>query len=290
MRASDLTILASPMENALTIDLEDYYHVSAFSEQTPAADWSAKQSRVESNTDLLLDVLDEAGCKATFFTLAWVAEQHPQLVRRVAKRGHEVACHSLRHRSVFEMTRSEFREDTLQAKRLLEDCTSEPVVGYRAPSFSIIRESVWALEVLAELDFRYDSSIFPVAHPNYGIPGGSRDPYRVQTPSGTLIEFPMTTLELAGHRSPFGGGAYFRLLPYWYTRWGIRYLNRQEHRPVCVYLHPWELDPEQPRMSGTLSSRVRHYVGLRRTASKFRHLIRDFEFCPLGVLAARMQA
>jgi len=278
------------MENALTIDLEDYYHVSAFSAQTPAADWSAKQSRVESSTDLLLDMLDEAGCKATFFTLAWVAEQHPQLVRRVARRGHEVACHSLRHRSVFEMTRSEFREDTLQAKRLLEDCTSEPVVGYRAPSFSIIRESLWALEVLAELDFRYDSSIFPVAHPNYGIPGGSRDPYRVQTASGTLIEFPMTTLELAGHRSPFGGGAYFRLLPYWYTRWGIRYLNRQEHRPVCVYLHPWALDPEQSRMPGTLSSRVRHSVGLRRTASKFRHLIRDFEFCPLGVLAAHMQA
>lgn len=289
MRAPTLLGLRStgfPMKNALTIDLEDYYHVSAFSQQTPLLDWSAKQSRVERNTDLLLDLLDEAGCRATFFTLGWVAEHHPHVVRRVAERGHEVACHSLRHRSVFNMTPAEFREDTLQAKSLLEECTSKPVLGYRAPSFSIIRESLWALDVLAELGFTYDSSIFPVTHPNYGIPGGNRDPYRVQTPSGTIIEFPMTSLEFAGYRSPFGGGAYFRLLPYWYTRWGIRYLNGHEHRRVCVYLHPWELDPEQPRMAGSLSSRVRHYLGLRGTPPKFRHLLRDFEFSPLGVLAA----
>src|SRR5208337_3539816 len=191
---------------------------------------------------------------------------------------------------VFDMTRSEFREDTLRAKMLLENCSSKPVVGYRAPSFSIIQESLWALEVLAELGFTYDSSIFPVTHPNYGVPGGNRDPYRVQTPSGMLIEFPMTTLEIAGLRSPFAGGAYFRLLPYWYTRWGIRYLNQCEDRPVCGYIHPWELDPEQPRMSGNLSSRVRHYLGLHRTPSKLRHLVHDFEFLPLGVLAADLRA
>jgi polysaccharide deacetylase family protein (PEP-CTERM system associated) len=276
------------MLNALTIDLEDYYHVSAFRENVAQDQWNTRQSRVERNTDLLLDLLDEAGCKATFFTLGWVAEQHPQVVRRVAERGHEVACHSLRHRIIFEMTPDEFREDTRQAKKLLEDCSGTPVRGYRAPSFSITQQSLWALEVLAELGFAFDSSVFPVKHPNYGIPGFSRDPYRISTPAGPIIEFPMTTLEFAGHRSPFGGGAYFRLLPYWYTRWGIRYLNTKESRAVCVYLHPWELDPEQPRMNGSLTSRFRHYWGLRNTPLKFRNLVRDFEFCPLGVLAARI--
>ncbi len=274
------------MKNALTIDLEDYYHVSAFRDRVAPDQWNSRPSRVERNTHLLLDLLDEVGCKATFFTLGWVAEQHPHVVRHVAERGHEVACHSLRHRVVYEMTPEEFRMDTQQAKQLLEDCSDTPVRGYRAPSFSITRNSLWALEILAELGFLYDSSIFPVNHPSYGMPDGSRDPCRFQTPSGAIVEFPMTTLELAGRRSPFAGGAYFRLLPYWYTRWGIRYLNARENRPVCVYLHPWEVDPQQPRISGSsLTSRVRHYLGLRSTVKKLQSLIRDFEFCPLGVLA-----
>jgi polysaccharide deacetylase family protein (PEP-CTERM system associated) len=272
------------MKNALTIDLEDYYHVSAFREQISAGDWNSQQSRVERNTHLLLDLLDERNCKATFFTLGWVAEKHPSLVRHVAERGHEVACHSLRHRTVFEMTPAEFRDDTLQAKRLLEDCSGTAVLGYRAPSFSITSKSLWALEILAELGFAFDSSIFPVKHPSYGIPDAPRDPHRVKTPSGSIVEFPMTTMEFAGMRSPFGGGAYLRLLPYWYTRWGVRFLNVRENRQVCLYLHPWELDPEQPRMSGSLTSRMRHYVGLRNTLVKFSNIIRDFEFCPLGLL------
>ncbi len=270
------------MRNALTIDLEDYYHVSAFSEQIPVDRWNSATSRIERNTEVLLDLLESAGCKATFFTLGWVGEQHPEVVRKVAERGHEVACHSLRHRTVYKMTREEFRDDTLRAKSLLEDCSGTRVVGYRAPSFSITDKSLWALEVLAELGFTFDSSIFPVEHPNYGIPNFARDPHRVQTPSGPIVEFPMTVLELAGLRSPFGGGAYLRFLPYWYTRWGVRFLNATENRPVCVYLHPWELDPDQPRMSGSLTSRVRHYVGLRKTAAKFAQLIRDFEFGTLG--------
>jgi len=273
------------MKNALTIDLEDYYHVSAFNDQVLPQEWGSRQSRVEQNTDLLLDLLDHAGHKATFFTLGWVAEEHPQVVRRVADCGHEVACHSLRHRTVYEMTPAEFREDTRRAKELLEDVSGHPVRGYRAPSFSITQDSLWALTVLAELGFAYDSSIFPVLHANYGMPKGSRDPYRLETPAGPIVEFPMTTLELAGRRSPFGGGAYFRLLPYWYTRWGIRYLNAREGRPACVYLHPWELDPEQPRMAGRFTSRLRHYLGLRGTPSKFRNLLCDFEFCPLAQLA-----
>jgi polysaccharide deacetylase family protein (PEP-CTERM system associated) len=272
------------MRNALTIDLEDYYHVTAFRDRIAPSDWSSQPSRIERNTDLLLDLLDEAGCKATFFTLGWVAEHFPHVVRRVADDGHEVACHSLHHHTVFEMTPSEFREDTRQAKQLLEDCTGKPVRGYRAPSFSITNNSLWALEILVQLGFAYDSSIFPVKHPAYGIPGFSRDPQRLETPSGSLVEYPMTTLELGDRRSPFGGGAYFRLLPYRYTHWGIHFLNAHENRPVCVYFHPWELDPEQPKLAGKLSSRVRHYLGLRNNAAKFRNLMRDFEFCPLGVL------
>ena len=276
------------MINALTIDLEDYYHVSAFSDNVPSAQWGMQQDRVERNTDLILDLLDEAKCKATFFTLGWVGEQHPQLVKRVAARGHEIACHSLRHKTVYKMAPQEFREDTRCAKELLEDVIGSRILGYRAPSFSITRDSLWALTVLAELGFAYDSSIFPVKHANYGMPQASRAAFRLETPAGSIVEFPMTTLELAGRRSPFGGGAYFRLLPYWYTRWGIRYLNARENRPVCVYLHPWELDPEQPRISASLTSRARHYFGLRGTPAKFRNLIHDFEFSPLGALVDRV--
>jgi polysaccharide deacetylase family protein (PEP-CTERM system associated) len=272
------------MKNGLTIDLEDYYHVSAFSSSNPQDDWGSRQSRVERNTHLLLDWLDDAGCKATFFTLAWVAKHFPQLVRHVAERGHEVACHSLRHRTVYKMSPEEFREDTHEAKLLLEDSSGSPVNGYRAPSFSITRESLWALEILVELGFRFDSSIFPVKHPNYGIPDAPRHPHRIRTASGSIVEFPMTTLEFGRRRSPFGGGAYFRLLPYWYTRSVINLLNRRENLPVCVYIHPWEIDPEQPRMNGSLTAQIRHYVGLRGTPLKFKKLIHDFEFCPLGSL------
>src|SRR5438445_3785948 len=272
------------MKNALTIDLEDYFHVSAFRDHISSAQWNTQQSRVERNTELLLDLLDGAACRATFFTLGWVAEQHPQLVRRVAERGHEIACHSLRHRTVYEMTVEEFREDTRQAKQLLEDASGCQVRGYRAPSFSINRDSFWAFEVLAELGFTFDSSIFPVNHPNYGIPDGVRDPWRIETAQGPIVEFPLTTLQLLGWRSLFGVGAYLRILPYWYTRWGIRFLNTHENRPVCVYVHPWEFDAEQPRMTGSITSRIRHYVGLRSTPAKFRKLIRDFEFLPLGTL------
>ena len=276
------------MQNALTIDLEDYYQVSAFNNSVAPSAWSKQESRVERNTDILLEMLDEAGHKATFFTLGWVAEHHPALIRKVAQNGHEIACHSLRHRTVYNMSPAEFREDTRAAKNLLEDCAGTRVAGYRAPSFSITQASLWALEILAELGFTFDSSIFPVKHPNYGIIDAPRIPYRVDTPSGSIVEFPLTTLEFAGFRSPLAGGAYFRFLPYWFTRWGIRFLNTQENRTVCVYLHPWELDPDQPRMAGSLTSRLRHYLALRSTPAKFRKLIRDFEFCPLGILAGRV--
>jgi polysaccharide deacetylase family protein (PEP-CTERM system associated) len=276
------------MKNALTIDLEDYYHVSAFRDTVAEEQWGAQQSRVERNTDLLLTWLDDAGCKATFFTLGWVAERHPNIIRRIAQEGHEVACHSLRHRIVYEMSPEEFREDTRRAKELLENLGGSPVRGYRAPSFSITKNSLWAFEVLAGLGFSYDSSIFPVKHPNYGMPEISRSPFVVNTKQGPIVEFPMPTLELAGRRSPLGGGAYLRILPYWYTRWGIRYLNTRESRPVCVYLHPWEIDPAQPRINGSLTSRLRHTLGLGGLEKKLRNLLRDFEFCPLNLLVQEM--
>ncbi len=278
------------MKNALTIDLEDYYHVSAFREHLDAAEWGSRESRVERNTAKILELLSAARCQATFFVLGWVTDRFPQLVREIADLGHEIACHSYRHRLVYEMTPEEFREDTRRAKQLLEDAGGVPVRGYRAPSFSITRNSLWAFEVLAELGFTYDSSIFPVRHPNYGMLDAPRSPFRIETRSGPIVEFPMPTLELGRARSPIGGGAYLRLLPYWYTRWGIRFINRDENRPICVYAHPWEFDPDQPRMTGSLTARVRHYLGLRGMEAKLRSLLRDFEFCPLGSLIEELQA
>ena len=278
------------MRNALTFDLEDYFHVTAFRHCSEASDWGSRESRLQRNTERILELLSTTGCQATFFVLGWVAEKYPRLVSRIAKCGHEIACHSHEHRLVYEMTPQEFREDTRRAKALLEGLSGQTVEGYRAPSFSITKDSLWAFEVLAELDFTYDSSIFPIEHPNYGMPQSPRAPFLVQTRSGSLLEFPMPTLELAGRRSPLAGGAYLRLLPYAFTRWGIRFINEQENLPVCVYVHPWELDPGQPRMGKTPSARLRHYLGLRGTERKLRRLLRDFEFCSLKSFVAQFQS
>jgi polysaccharide deacetylase family protein (PEP-CTERM system associated) len=277
------------MKNAITVDLEDYMHVTAFSQQITAEQWGSYASRLEYTAEKLLEILEVSRCRGTFFVLGWVAEKYPQVVRRIADSGHEIACHSLRHRLVYQMTPAEFREDTHTVKCLLESVSGKSVSGYRAPSFSITRETPWAFEILGELGFTYDSSIFPVNHPGYGLVEASRSPFLIKTLSGHLVEFPLPTLEFAGRRAPLGGGAYLRLLPYAYTKWGVSHLNRQEGRPVCVYLHPWELDANQPRMRGKLTSRLRHYLGLRGTESKLRKLLRDFEFCPLGELIAALE-
>jgi polysaccharide deacetylase family protein (PEP-CTERM system associated) len=276
------------MKNVLSFDLEDYYHVNAF-ESVNRGNWEGYASRVVQSTQRVLALLDEAGCKATFFTLGWVAENYPELIREIAGRGHEVACHSDKHRRIFEMTAAEFREDTRVAKDRLEQIIGSKIIGYRAPSFSITKDSLWAFEILIELGFRYDSSIFPVDHPNYGMPRGPRTPFRVPTVRGTIVEFPMPTLELGGSRSPFGGGAYLRLLPYWYTRWGIRFLNEREGQPACVYVHPWEIDTGQPRMKGSMTARMRHYLGLRGLETKLRGLLRDFNFQTMGALIGEME-
>jgi len=276
------------MKNALTVDLEDYFHVGAYADKVRLEEWDSYPSRVEENTDRLLALLAEHNCLATFFVLGWVAEKKPEIVAKVADAGHEIACHSMLHRRIFHLSPEEFREDTRRAKAVIEDASGKRVAGYRAPSFSVIKKSLWALEILAEEGFQYDSSVFPVEHPSYGIPDAPRTPYFINTASGRILEFPMPTLTIGSIRSPIGGGAYLRLLPYRYTRWAIRHLNQEENFPVCVYIHPWELDPQQPRLGGSLSARARHYFGLRGTESKLRKLVRDVEFCSLATLIEQL--
>ncbi|MGB6624245.1 MAG: XrtA system polysaccharide deacetylase [Candidatus Acidiferrum sp.] len=272
------------MKNVVSFDVEDYFHVGAFAENIDKSQWNTLPSRVEANTEKILEMLAKNGTLGTFFVLGWVAEHFPRLVQRIANAGHEIACHSQEHRRVFDLSPSEFRSDTLRAKESIENACGLQVRGYRAPSFSITHHSLWALEILADLGFAYDSSIFPVRHPNYGMPAVPRFPFVINTQAGPLVEFPLTTVQLGGSRSPLSGGAYLRMLPYWYTRWGFGYVNGKENQPFCLYLHPWELDSEQPRMKGRLTSRLRHYIGLRSTEIKLTRLLKDFEFQRMGTM------
>jgi polysaccharide deacetylase family protein (PEP-CTERM system associated) len=257
----------------ISVDVEDYFHVEAFAGIIPRATWGDYQCRVERNTERILDLLDDCHVTATFFILGWVAERYPKLVRKIAERGHEPACHSYWHRLIYKLTPDEFREDTMLAKNAIEQAGGVEIQGYRAPSFSITRRSAWALDVLAELGFRYDSSVFPVKHDVYGFPGAPRGPFRVETPFGPIVEFPMATFRWsAGPNLPVGGGGYLRLLPYWYTKTGVERAWR-EGLPVVSYVHPWELDPEQPRVRGPLKSRIRHYTNLKRTETRLRRLL-----------------
>lgn len=268
----------------MTFDVEDYFHVGAFADRVDKSQWASFPSRVEANTERSLALFSEAGYKGTFFILGWVAENFPKLVKRIAAEGHEVACHSSEHRRVFQLSPEQFREDTLRAKKTIEDVAGIHVYGYRAPSFSITADSLWAFDILVEAGFTYDSSIFPIRHPNYGMPKLPRAPFLVKTPSGPIIEYPMPTLAVGANRSPLAGGAYLRLLPYVYTRWGIRFLNECEEQSVCIYAHPWELDPDQPRINGSLTAKLRHYVGLGTMEKKLRRLLQDFEFVTLQSL------
>jgi polysaccharide deacetylase family protein (PEP-CTERM system associated) len=269
------------MRNALTVDVEDYFHVAAFARQIDPATWDRFPLRVERNTRRLLDLLAEQGVRATFFVLGWVAERCPDLVRAIADQGHEVACHGYSHKLIYEQTPAVFREETVRAKACLEDQAQRPVLGYRAASYSITKRSLWALDILAELGFTYDSSIFPVRHDRYGIPDSPRWPYRLDTPiRDYLIEFPPSTLAVGGYRLPVGGGGYFRIYPYQVTRFALSRINRVEGHPFIFYLHPWEIDPEQPRIRAGWLSTFRHYTNLSRCEERLRHLLRDFQFAP----------
>lgn len=266
------------IQNALTVDVEDYFHVSAFAKSIDQNDWDKHPLRVENNTRLLLDLFDDYEVKATFFVLGWVAERTRGLVREIADRGHEVACHGFSHQLVYNQSREVFREETLRSKHILEDIVQAPISGYRAASYSITNRSLWALDILAEAGFEYDSSIFPVRHDRYGIPDAPEFPYRLETPKGhSLVEFPLSTARLFKYRLPVAGGGYFRLYPYVITRAGLSQINRRQ-QPFIFYLHPWEIDPDQPRISASWFSRFRHYNNLDKCELRLRHLLSDFKF------------
>ena len=266
------------IRNALTVDVEDYFQVSAFSENINYSDWDKYPLRVEDNTRALLELFDQHKVTATFFVLGWVAERIPGLVREIAACGHEVACHGFSHQLVYNQSPQVFREETLRSKQLLEDIIQQPVYGYRAASYSITERSRWALDIIAEAGFTYDSSIFPVRHDRYGMPGTPEAPYILESPAGrSITEFPLATARVFGYRLPVAGGGYFRLYPYLVTRLGLSQINAQQ-RPFIFYLHPWEIDPGQPRIAARWFSRFRHYNNLDKCRSRLHRLLGDFQF------------
>lgn len=268
--------------NAMTVDVEDYFHVSAFENVITPGSWGSRVSRVERNTLRLLELMEQRGMKATYFVLGWVADRYPALVREIAAQGHEIACHGYSHQLIYKQTPEVFREETLRSKKLLEDLAQMPVLGYRAASYSITAQSAWALDTLAEAGFAYDSSIFPVRHDRYGMPGTPRFPYLLTTPGGkTIVEFPLTTLILGGATLPIAGGGYFRLYPYFFSRWGLARVNKMGE-PFVFYLHPWEIDPDQPRVNAGWLSRFRHYNNLADCENRLRTLMQDFRFTTMA--------
>ena len=264
--------------NAMTVDVEDYFHVSAFDGVLPRSQWDRMESRVVANTERLLLLFAEASVQATFFVLGWVAERHPALVQRIASAGHEVASHGYAHRLVYDLTPDNFRDDIRRSKDLLEDAAGTLVEGYRAPSYSVTPRSLWALDILIDEGFRYDTSIFPIHHDRYGIPVSARHAYSLRRAAGEIVEAPASTAQWGPFNFPVAGGGYFRILPYGWTRWGIERINRLERRAAIFYIHPWEIDPGQPRLSGSLLSRFRHYRNLDQTEDRLARLLADFSF------------
>ena len=268
------------MLNYLTIDVEDYYHVSAFEHTVGHKKWDHYTSRIERNVRIILDILEDKNIQGTFFVLGWIAEKYPELVKDIHNRGHEIGCHSYYHRLIYNLTPEEFREDTRRAKDILEQIIGCKVSGYRAPSYSLTKNSMWALDILQELGFKYDSSIFPVYHDRYGIPEAPRFKYIL--PDNDLTEYPISTSLIFGKKVPVAGGGYFRLFPYAVTKYLLEKINQKENQPFIFYIHPWEIDPEQPRINGAgIISRFRHYNNLSRTLERFRRLLEDFDFRPI---------
>lgn len=269
-------VSAAPIVNALTVDVEDYFQVSALAPYIGREQWDGIACRVERNVDFILELFARFDARATFFTLGWVAQRYPALVRRIADAGHEVASHGFAHRRATEQSPAEFLEDIRLARALLEDIVSAPVVGYRAPSFSVGPANAWAFDCIAEAGYRYSSSVYPIRHDHYGVPDGSRFPYRS---TGSLMELPIATVRVCGSNWPAGGGGYFRLLPYRLSRWSLGRINARDGQPAVFYFHPWELDPGQPRVAGVdMRTRFRHYVNLRSMAPRLERLLSDFRW------------
>jgi polysaccharide deacetylase family protein (PEP-CTERM system associated) len=303
MRKMNQTLAAAPMAiriantsdssrsplNALTIDVEDYYQVTGFEKCVFRADWDRLESRVVANTHAVLDLLRSGGVHGTFFILGWVAERFPGLIRQIHAEGHEIGCHGFWHRVVYQQAPDEFRHDLQRARDALQDIIGVPVTAYRAPCFSITRRSLWALDILVEESFTCDSSIFPTVHDRYGLPDAPLEPHRIRRPAGSLWEFPLPVLRRLGHPWPIGGGGYFRLYPYSLTRYGLRSINA-EGRSFAAYIHPWELDPDQPQLALGPVRAFRHYVNLGRTKSRLEKLIRDFRFGPIRQVLAELDA
>jgi len=297
--------------NALSIDVEDYFQVSNFSEVIRFSDWDKYPCRVERNTLHVLNILSEFNVKATFFVLGWIAERYPELIENIHREGHEIASHGYCHQLISSQTREEFREDTRKTKRILEDITGVDVIGYRAPTYSITQESFWTFEILIEEGFKYDSSILPIRRYGYGTPDIPRFPFVINgsvlnvsnnsnslnersdrtirtdqlvnhsplTNDGNIIEFPISTIRLLANNLPIAGGGYFRLFPYQFIKWGLKKINQKEKKPFIFYLHPWEFDVNQPRIKGVSNlSKFRHYINLDKTEDKLRRLLTDFRF------------
>lgn len=280
------------IENMMTIDVEDYYHVSAFEGVVEKKDWSSLESRVDVSTRKVLSIFDQHDVKATFFILGWVAEKYPELVRVIADKGHEVASHGMHHQRVTALDRGGFTTDLRDSKKLLEDITGQAVIGYRAPSFSFNKNNHWVYEVLAETGYAYSSSVYPVKHDHYGIPDAPRFPYKE---THGVMEFPMSTLPLGSRikpikNFPISGGGFFRLYPYGLTRWAIQQFNQRDQQPYIFYLHPWEVDPQQPRIPGlSKKSKFRHYLNLEKTEARLTQLAKDFQWNTMASQLASYQ-
>jgi len=265
----------------LSVDVEDYFMVEAFAKSVTKKSWDERPSRIVDNTRRILDLFDKYNAKATFFFVGWVANKFPELVRDVQARGHELACHSYWHRPVYSLSPDKFRDDTRAAVRAIEDAAGVRVEGYRAPSWSVRKDSLWALDILAEEGFAYDSSIYPIHHDIYGVPGARRFPYtHICADGNTLQEFPPTTVKLMGATLPGAGGGYLRMFPLAYTKWLFRKFEKEYRQRVVVYMHPWEVDPEQPRIEDSLRSRLRRYTNLDKMESRLEFLVKTFRFQP----------
>jgi polysaccharide deacetylase family protein (PEP-CTERM system associated) len=275
--------------NAITVDVEDYYQVSAFNKQVTKADWEGYESRVYDNTQRILKIFDDNNIKGTFFVLGWVAERNKKLIKEIDELGHEVACHGYSHDLVYNQTPDKFLDETRQSKAIIEDIIGSEIKGYRAASYSITGRSLWALDILSECGFTYDSSIFPIVHDRYGIPGAKTMPHRLTTDKGNqIVEFPLSTVGIMNRRLPVSGGGYFRLFPYWLSKAGLNRVNQNDRMPFIFYMHPWEIDEGQPKIKSSRLSEFRHYNNIHKFETRLLKLVSDFEFSTVSDVLRRL--